>query len=108
MVELDVSDDGGLGGEQEERAIALVGFGHYEILTPEGDVAPDVVQLAPHEGSRVLAQSLEGVGDHARRSGLAVGAGNRDAAAVLQDGSQGCSARNHRDGAPTGLEELGI
>jgi hypothetical protein len=56
VVELHVRDDGGLGPEPEERAVALVGLRDDQVRAPEGHVAPDVVELSADERGRVLTQ----------------------------------------------------
>ena len=108
MVELHVRDDGGLWPEMEEGAVALVSLGHDQVGPPEGDIAPDVVELTANEGRRVLAQRLEHVGRHARRRRLAVGSRDGDAAVALEDPGQGRGARDNGDRSAPGLQKLGV
>jgi hypothetical protein len=104
VVELHVRDDGGLGPEPEERAVALVGLCDDQVRAPEGHVAPDVVEFSADEGRRVLAQRPQRVGSHARRRGLAVGPCHGDAAVALQDPGQSLGAWDHGYGPAPGLE----
>ena len=76
---VDVGQDGDERGEEEERPVALVGFGDEEIPGSELGVGPEGVQPAADDDGRVEAGLVEEDGDHRRRRRLAVRAGHGDA-----------------------------
>ena len=82
VVGFDVRDDGGVRRQQEERAVALVGFGDEQLTGAVVRAGARLVQVPADDERRVGAAVLQRDGQHRRRRGLAVGAGDGDAAPI--------------------------
>jgi hypothetical protein len=86
VVIFDVGDDGDFGVEAEKGAVAFVGFGDEPFAAAEFGVAVEVVDVAADDDGGVEAGFFEHEGDHGGGGGLAVGAGNGDAAPLVHEG----------------------
>ena len=108
VVGLDVGDDGGVAGQLEEGAVALVGLDHEQVALVPDRAGADLVDVAADDERRAQPGLDQHEGQHRRGRRLAVGAGHRDAAAGGGDGGQGLGPAQHRDAALVGGHDLGV
>jgi hypothetical protein len=108
VVRLHVGDDRGEGRQQQERRVALVGLGHEQVAGAVVRVGAGLVEVAADRERRVDAAVLQRHGEHRRRRGLAVRAGDRDAAPAGHHAGQRCRAREHGDAAALRLDDLRV
>ncbi len=94
VVGLDVGDDRDLGPVDQERAVALVRLGDEHVTGAVVGVGAVLGQLAADGEGRVGAAGLQRHGQHRRRRGLAVRAGDGDPAPSPASGrpGPGCGA----------------
>ena len=85
MVELGVGQHRDLGPQPEQRAIGLIRLDDDPLAAPPAGVDPGVAKLAPDDVGRVEPAAAQDVHDHRRGRRLAVGAGDRQAAAKRRD-----------------------
>ena len=88
MVGLDVRDDGDLRPQLVEGAVVFVGFDDDDVALAVLGVRGDVLQDAADDDGRIEAGVFEDGGDHRRGRGLAVRAGDADAALLVDDRRQ--------------------
>ena len=79
MLGIDVGDDGDVGGQLQERAVALVGLDHHPVAVAEPRVGAVGVDDAAVDDGRIEAGGVEQGRDQRRRRRLAVRAGDGDA-----------------------------
>jgi hypothetical protein len=79
MLGVDIGDDGNIGRQFQERAVALVRLDHHPVARAEAGIGAERVDDAAIDDGRVEAAGVEQGRDHRGRGGLAVGAGNGDA-----------------------------
>ena len=108
VVELDVGHHRHLGHELEEGAIRLVRLDHHPLPPPPGGVRAGRAQLPADQERGVSAALPQGVSRHPRRGGLAMGAGDRDAAPQPRDLAQQVPAVQYRKAALAGRGQLGV
>jgi len=97
VVGVDIGDDRDDGREQEEGRIRLIGFGHQKFARTQTCVRSGSVQFAANHKGRIKAGRFQNAGGQARRRGLAVRAGNRDALLEAHQLGQHLRARHHRN-----------
>ena len=108
VVGLDVGHDGGVAGQLEERAVALVGLDHQQVALVPDRPGADLVDVAADDERRPQPGLDQHEGQHRRGRGLAVGAGHRHAAAGGGDGGQGLGPAQHGDLPLLGGHDLGV
>jgi len=97
MLEIDVGHHGNGGGQQEEGAVAFVGFRHHEIARSQlGIGAPGIEPAADHHRG-VEATAGEYGGDHRGGGGLAMSARYQDRVLEAHELGQHFSPANDRD-----------
>ena len=106
VVGLDVEHDRGRGSDEQERAVALVGLDDGELTGTEVGVLARLVQVAADGEGRVDAAGLRGDDEQRGRRRLAVRAGDRDAAPVLERGGERGRAAQHALAAAARRDEL--
>ena len=79
MLGIDVGDDRDVGGQLQERAVALVGLDHHPVAGAEPGIGAIGVDDAAIDHGRIEPGGVEQRRDQRGRRGLAVGAGDRDA-----------------------------
>ena len=90
VVGLHAGHDGHVGLVDEERPVALIGFGHEDVTRAEVGVGAVLGQLTSDGERRVDSAGLQSDGEHRRRRGLAVGAGDRDPSAPRMTDARAC------------------
>ncbi len=108
VVELDVGDDRELGAQEQQAAVALVGFGDEPLAVADAGVGADVVQVAADDERRPPVAAQHDVGDHRRGGRLAVRAGHGHAPARGHDAGQHLGALQHGKPAAARLLQLGV
>ncbi len=108
VVQLDVEDDGDLGGVLVEAAVALVGLGDEDLALAVLGVGAGGVQVAADGVRRLETERAEGDGEHGGGGRLAVGAGDGDRAQAVHQGREGVGAVHDRDAALVGGGQLGV
>ena len=94
--------------QQQEAAVALVGFHHNQLALAQPGVGAGLVHSpAYHEGG-VEPRAGQRAGDERGSSGLAVGAGHRHAVLEPHQFRQHLRARNDRQAAPQRFQHLRI
>ena len=79
MLGVDVGDDGDVGGQLQERAVALVGLDHHPVAGAAPGVGAVGVDDAAVDDGRIEPGGVEQRRDQRSRRGLAVRAGDGDA-----------------------------
>ena len=79
MLGVDIGDDGDVGGQFQERAVALVGLDDHPVAAAALGVGAIGVDDAAVDDGRIEAGGVEQGGDQRGRRRLAMGAGDRDA-----------------------------
>ena len=95
MVRVDGGDDRDLRVQAVERAVELIGLGHYDVVVVHEEVGAVVAGDAAEEGRTAFAAFREDMGGQGRCRRLAVGAGDGEAALALRDLSEGEGALDH-------------
>ena len=80
MLGVDVGDDGDVGRQLQEGAVGLVGLDHHPVAGAEPRIGAVGVDDAAVDDGRIEAAGIEQRGDQRGGRGLAVRAGDRDAA----------------------------
>ena len=99
VVGLDVRDHGDLGAQLVEGAVVLVRLDDEELAVAVLGVRGDVPQDAADDDGRIEAGVFEDRGDHRGGRGLAVRAGDADAALLVDDRRQQILAPDDLDAA---------
>ena len=97
MLGIDIGDDGDVGRQLQERAVALVGLHHHPVAGAEPRVGAVGIDDAAIDHGRIEIAGVEQRSDHRGRRGLAVGAGDRDAALQPHQLGQHFGAAHHRN-----------
>ena len=97
MLGIDIGDDGDIGRQLQERAVALVGLHHHPVAGAQPRIGAVGVDDAAIDHGRIEIAGIEQGRDHRGRRGLAVGAGDRDAAFQPHQFGQHFGAAHHRD-----------
>ena len=108
VVGFDVRDDGGLGRELEERAVALVGFHDHPLAVVVRGVRADFVEIAADDERRSPARRAQDQRQHRRRRRLAVTARDRDPAPCGDDGPQRIGASVNGDPPVAGRHDFRV
>ncbi len=108
MLRVDIGDDDDIGGQLEKRAVALVGFDHHPVACPEPRIGPVGVDDAAVDDGRVHPGGVDQRGDQRRRGGLAVRAGDRDAALEPHQLGEHLGAANDRNASRARRDKFGI
>ena len=108
MLGIDVGHDRDVGGQLQERAVALVGLDHHPVAAAEPRIGAVGVDDAAVDDGRVEPGGVE-QGRHQRgRRRLAVGAGDRDALLEAHELGEHLGAANDRNAARARRDEFGI
>lgn len=107
VVQLDVEDDGDLGGVLVEAAVAFVRLGDEDLAFAVQGVGAGGVQVAADRVRRAQVQLGQGDRQHRGGGGLAVGA-DRDGAQAVHQGGEGVGAVHDRDAQLGGADQLRI
>ena len=96
MLGIDIGDDGDVGRKLQEGAVGLVGLDHHPVAGAEPRIGAVGVDDAAVDHGRIEAAGVEQRGDERGRRGLAVGAGDGDAALEPHQLGQHLGAAHHR------------
>ena len=108
VVVLDVRDDGDVGMELEEGAVALVGLGDEVVACAGLGVRAEIRHLAADNDGRRDARRLERDAEHGGRRRLAVRAGDGDALVLIDERRVDVRAVELRDAEVARREHLGV
>ena len=108
MLGIDVGDDHDIGRQLQERAVALVGLDHHPVAGAEPGVGAVGVDDAAIDHGRIETAGIEQRRHHRRRGGLAMGAGNRDAAFQPHQFGQHFGPAHHRNALGAGRHQFRI
>ena len=97
MLGIDIGDDGDVGRQFQERAVALVGFHHHPVAGAEPRIGAVGVDDAAIDHGRIEIAGIEQGCDHRGRGGLAMGARDRDAALQPHQFGEHFGAPHHRN-----------
>ena len=95
MLGIDIGDDRDIGRQLQERAVALVGLHHHPVAGAETRVGAIGVDDAAVDHGRIEPAGVEQGCDHRGRRGLAMRAGDRDAALQPHQFGQHLGAAHH-------------
>ena len=96
MLGVDIGDDGDVGRQLEEGAVGFVGLDHHPVAFAEPRIGAVGVDDAAVDHGRIEAAGVEQGGDQRGRGGLAVRAGDGDAALQPHQLGQHLGAAHHR------------
>ena len=99
MLGIDIGDDRDLGRQLQERAVTLVRFDHHPVAGAKPRIRAIGVDDAAIDHGGIEAAGIEQRCDHRGRGGLAVGAGDGDAALQPHQLGQHLGAAHHRNAA---------
>ena len=105
---IDVGDDGDVGGQLEERAVAFVGLDHHPVASAKPRVGPVGVDDAAVDHGRIKPGGVEQRRHQRRRRGLAVRAGHRHALLEPHQLGQHLGAPDDGNAPRPRLDDLGI
>ena len=108
MVRLDVRDDGDLGPQLVEGAVVFVRFDDDDVALPVFRVRRDVLQDAADDDGRIEAGVFEDGRDHRGGRGLAMRAGDADAALLVDDRGQQVLAPDDLDALLASRIDFGV
>jgi len=108
MFRIDIGDDGDIGRQFQERAVALVGFHHHPLAGAEPGVGAIGIDDAAIDHGRIEIAGIEQGRDHRGRGGLAVGARDGDAALQPHQLGQHFGAAHHRNALRPRRHQFGI
>ena len=108
MLGIDIGDDGDIGRQLEEGAVALVGFHHHPLAGAEPRVGAVGIDDAAIDDGGIEIAGIEQGRDHRGRRGLAVGAGDRDAALQPHQFGEHFGAAHHRNALRARRHQFGI
>ena len=108
MLGVDIGDDGDIGRQFEEGAVGFVGLDHHPVAGAEPRVGAVGVDDAAVDHGRIEAAGVEQRRDHRGGRGLAVGAGDGDAAFQPHQLGQHLGAAHHRQALRAGGHEFRI
>ena len=108
MFGIDIGDDGDVGGQLQERAVALVGLDHHPVARAEPRIGAIGVDDAAVDDGRIEARGVEQRRDQRGRRRLAVGAGDRDALLEPHQFGEHLGAPHDRNAARARRDELRI
>ena len=108
MLGVDVGDDGDVGRQLQERAVGFVGLDHHPVAGAEPGVGAVGVDDAAVDHGRIEIRGIEQRRDERRRRGLAVGAGDGDAAFQPHQLGQHLGAAHHRQALLAGGNEFRV
>ena len=96
MLGIDIGDDGDVGRQLEEGAVGFVGLDHHPVAGAEPRIGAVGVDDAAVDHGRIETAGIEQRGDQRGGRGLAVGAGDGDAAFQPHQLGQHLGAPHHR------------
>ena len=108
MLGIDIGDDGDVGRQLEESAVGFVGLDHHPLAGAEPRIGAVGVDDAAVDHGRIEAAGVEQRRHHRGRRGLAVGAGDGDAAFQPHQLGQHLGAAHHRQPLRARRDKLGI
>ena len=108
MLGVDIGDDRNVGRKLQERAVELVGLDHHPVAGAEPRIGAVGIDDAAVDHGRIEAAGVEHRRHHRGRRGLAVRAGDRDAAFQPHQLGQHLGAPHHRQALRARRDELGI
>ena len=108
MLAVDVGDHRDRRRQAQERAVALVGFGHQELAMAELGIGADAVQPPADHDGRIETAARQYRADHRSGGGLAVRTADRDAVLHAHQFGQHVGARNHRHAGGTRGLQFGV
>jgi hypothetical protein len=108
VVQLDVEDDGDLGGVPVEAAVALVGLGDEQLAVAVLRVGRRGVEVAADRVRGAQAEGAQRDGEHGGRRGLAVGSGDGDRPPPGRQGGERLGAVEDGQAAQAGGGQLGV
>ena len=105
MVPVDIGDHGDMGIEDQEGAVAFIGFGDKIISLAQDSITSQSIHHAAHHDGRGQAALFQNRGDHGGGSSFTVGAGNGDLSFPGHKGSQHLGpGENRQAGCLGGLQ----
>ena len=108
MLGIDIGDDGDVGRQLQEGAVGFVGLDHHPFAGAEPRIGAIGVDDAAIDHGGIEAAGVEQRRDHRCRRGLAVGAGDGDAAFQPHQLGQHLGAAHHRQPLRARGDELRI
>ena len=108
MFGIDIGDDGDFGRQLQEGAVALVGLDHHPVARPQPRIGAVGIDDAAIDDGGIEIAGIEQRRNHRGGGGLAVGAGNRDAAFQPHQFGQHLRAPHHRNALGTRGEQFRI
>ena len=108
VLRIDVGHDRDDGGEEEERAVALVGLGDQVLSLAESRVRPERAQLAADDDGGIASSLAQDRPEQRGGGGLAVRARDRDAVLHAHQLGEHLGARDHRHLQLARAHHLGI
>jgi hypothetical protein len=108
MLGIDIGDDGDVGRQLQEGAVALVGLHHHPVAGAEPGVGAIGIDDAAIDHGGIEIAGIEQCRDHRGRGGLAVGACDRDAALQPHQLGQHFGAAHHRNALRACRHQFGI
>ena len=108
MLGIDIGDDGDIGRQLQESAVALVGFHHHPLAGAEPRVGAVGVDDAAVDDGGIEIAGVEQRRDHGGGRGLAVGAGDGDAAFQPHQFREHLGAAHHRNALRARRHQFGI
>ncbi len=101
MLGIDIGDDGDVGRAPQEGAVALVGFHHHPLAGAEPRIGAVGIDDAAIDHRGVEIAGVEQRRHHRRGGGLAMGAGDCDAALQAHQFGEHLGAPHHRNARRT-------
>ena len=108
MLGIDIGDDGDVGRQLEKGAVGFVGLDHHPVAGAEPRIGAVGVDDAAIDHGRIEAAGVEQRRHHRGGRGLAVGAGDGDAAFQPHQLGQHLGAAHHRQPLRARGDELRI
>ena len=108
MIRIDIGDDRDQRIQAQEAAVALVRLGHQPVAAAQARIGAGGEQLPADDEGRIDAALGQHACQQRGRGGLAVRAGDGDAAAEAHQFGQHLGARHDRDALRARLHQFGI
>jgi hypothetical protein len=108
VIRVDVGDDRHRRVQAQEAAVAFVGFRDEPLAAAEARIGAGGEQLAADDEGRIEPALAEHAGEQRRGRGLAMRAGDRDAAAETHQFGQHLGARHDRDALRARLHQFRV
>ena len=108
MLGIDIGHDGDVGRQLEEGAVGFVGLDHHPVAGAEPRIGAIGIDDAAIDDGGIEAAGIEQGGDQRGRGGLAVGAGDGDAALEAHQLGQHLRPPHHRKPLRPRRHQFGI